>query len=78
MGKSWTPIHPTLLGDARELLALPNVNSGERLTVALVMLPPDLIQRATPYDGHVGGAPEWVFLDSQSQLRELYTLDSNY
>jgi RHS repeat-associated protein len=77
-GASWTPIHPSLLGDARELLALPNVNSGEHLTVAFVLQPPDLIRSALPYDGHAGGAPEWVFGDSQSQLSELYTLDSNY
>jgi RHS repeat-associated protein len=75
-GRSWTPIYPG--PDAREQLALPDVNTGEHLTVALVLSPPDLVQPATPYDGHAGGATEWVFLDSQAQLRELWTYDSDY
>jgi RHS repeat-associated protein len=72
-GASWTPMNPALMSSPRDLLGIPNVNTGEHLTVAKVLSGPDDTRTAHPADGHPGGGPEWLFYTAQSQLEEVTT-----
>lgn len=62
-GASWSPTDPrTLAGQHREALGLPDVNSAERLVVARLDDPGQVVlqRHALPLDGMPGGGPEYI------------------
>lgn len=62
-GASFSPTDPrTLGGSHREMLGLPNVNSAERLVIARLDDPSQIVlqRHALPLDGMPGGGPEYI------------------
>lgn len=62
-GASWSPTDPrTLTPHHRQLLGLPDVNSSQRLVIARIEDPSQVVlqRHALPYDGNPGGAAEYI------------------
>ena len=66
------------LANPRDALGLPNVNSGEYLTIGPVKDWTGVAgRRALPLDGTNGGAPEYLFPDPQGQIQHVSTQSLN-
>ena len=77
-GAYWSPVNPALRTDARAELGLPDENTGEWVTVARVLMPPNEIRTAVSAAGNPGGASEWMFFNTREQLEEVTTYGANY
>lgn len=73
-GRSWTPIDPRQLPDARDSLGLPDVNSARNLSIGQLLDPEGVVIRpALPLDGNRGGAPEIIVPSPSTQIRVIET-----
>ena len=68
-GQSWTPINPNTLGNARNLLGLPNGNSGQFLLEGRILDVEGISARtALPLDGNTGGAVEYLIPNAAKKV----------
>jgi hypothetical protein len=79
LGRSWTPINPTMIGSAyQDLAGLPTVNDGSMLSIGILTNHIGVFPRpAIPLEGSRGGLPELVVPSPRSQIRLIHREQRN-
>ncbi|MCX7523081.1 hypothetical protein OSC27_12445 [Microbacterium sp. STN6] len=65
IGGSWAPTDPRALANPRMELGLPDVNTMDNVVTAELRDPSQVftVRHALPYNGNLGGAPEYLIFD---------------